>query len=98
MEFKALSEEDQADMKELHAEWFPIDYPQEFFDRMHKTNVISLGCFYNVEVAEATDNSPAMVEAVLIGIIYSKVKTECEQNEQVVVAVDGTRWSHQSWL
>ena len=25
--FKHLSEADQAEMKELHAEWFPIEYP-----------------------------------------------------------------------
>lgn len=27
MEFKPLTEEDQIEMKELHKEWFPIDYP-----------------------------------------------------------------------
>lgn len=25
--FKRLSEADQVEMKELHAEWFPIEYP-----------------------------------------------------------------------
>ena len=48
MEYRGLGIEDQIAMKELHAEWFPIDYPQEFFDRMRNPNVIALGCFYNV--------------------------------------------------
>jgi len=27
IEFRPLTREDEQEMKELHAEWFPIDYP-----------------------------------------------------------------------
>ena len=45
-----LSGEDIAEMKQLHKEWFPIDYPQKFFEKVRKTEVIAIGCFYQVPV------------------------------------------------
>lgn len=84
-------------MKELHKEWFPIDYPQEFFDRIRKKSVISIGCFYNVEICEATESSPGMVQSVLIGIVYSKIETENAKNEVLLSRIDDSRWSQQSW-
>lgn len=37
-------------MKKLHAEWFPVDYPQKFYDKMERANVIAIGCFYKIEL------------------------------------------------
>ena len=75
-------------MKELHAEWFPIDYPQEFFDRMKNPNVIALGCFYNVCIREQTASEPGEIEPVLIGIIFSRVERECLKNELIIERLD----------
>ena len=33
------------EVKALHEEWFPLDYPQTFYDRVFKVNVIAVGCF-----------------------------------------------------
>ena len=62
-------------MKLLHAEWFPIDYPQEFYDRMKSNRVIAIGCFYKVKVSSIEGHDDAE-ELVLIGVIFSKIELE----------------------
>ena len=49
LKYRSLSVQDQLEMKDLHEEWFPIEYPQSFFDRMLRDNVIAIGCFYEVD-------------------------------------------------
>ena len=78
-------------MKALHSEWFPIDYPQEFFDRMKKSNVIAIGCFYQVELTSESSSAidaNSGYELVLIGCIFSKVETENGRNESLLEHID----------
>jgi hypothetical protein len=44
--YRALSPKDLKEVKQLHKEWFPIDYPPEYFDRMSQPHIVSLGAFY----------------------------------------------------
>ena len=82
------------EMKKLHAEWFPIEYPQSFYDRMNKVNVVAIGCFYRVTVSadcggeanatedknQSLDTSSLLFESVLIGCIFARVENENERN------------------
>ena len=65
-------------MKELHAEWFPIDYPQHFFDRIKNKNILALGCFYKVKLEDHS------TQTVMIGTIYSRIERESRKNENVL--------------
>ena len=74
-------------MKQLHAEWFPIDYPQTFFDRMSLNNFITIGCFYKIALpfeeasgTQESSNNEGQIERVMIGCIFSRVETENERN------------------
>ena len=62
IEFKALEVDDSIEIRKLHEEWFPHNYPQKFFDRMENNNIIAIGCFYRVKE-----------ELLLIGCIISKI-------------------------
>ena len=78
-------------MRALHEEWFPLNYPQHFYDRIHKKNVIAIGCFYKVKLDGKED-------LVLIGCSMSRIQKESEKNENVLRAIYGQRWERQSWL
>ena len=43
-------------MKELHKEWFPVSYPQQFFDRMEHSKTIAFGCFYKVQMQKEDES------------------------------------------
>ena len=47
-----LTVHDIEEIKVLHKEWFPIKYPQKFFDKIRRTEVVAVGCFYKVPVRE----------------------------------------------
>jgi hypothetical protein len=38
----------------LHKEWFPLDYPPDYFRKIKKNNVIAIGCFYDIEEISKT--------------------------------------------
>ena len=102
IEYKALDDEDQAEMKTLHAEWFPITYPQSFFDRMAKNNVIAFGCFYRVELPALEGQDPfsdsidlryaPITELIMIGCIFSRVESENIRNQSLLTQIDAPRW------
>lgn len=43
--FRQLTSEDLKEVKNLHEEWFPLSYPDSFYNRIHKNNVVAVGCF-----------------------------------------------------
>ena len=79
-------------MKALHEEWFPINYPQAFYDRMKSRKVIAIGCFYRVELP-ANQEHPAGEELILIGTIFSKIEAENARNERLLETIDAPRWN-----
>jgi len=87
-------------MKELHSEWFPIDYPQTFYDRMNQSNVLAIGCFYKIEVELEVEsgNVETVVDYVMIGTIYSRIERENRKNESAIAAIDQPRWNRQTWM
>ena len=46
MYFRDLEQSDLDEIKNLHREWFPLEYPDKFYGRvLHKEGVIAIGCF-----------------------------------------------------
>lgn len=44
--FRDITPTDMQEIKNLHREWFPLDYPDSFYDKiLLKRHVIALGCF-----------------------------------------------------
>ena len=46
MYFRKLNQKDIEEMENLHKEWFPLNYPDSFYQNVFKkNNTIALGCF-----------------------------------------------------
>ena len=78
---RKLTKRDEAEMKILHAEWFPINYRQSFFDRMKSRSAIAIGCFYKVETPEGE-------KEVMIGAIFARIEEEGPSNESLLEEID----------
>eukprot|EP00349_Pseudokeronopsis_sp_Brazil_P003478 CAMPEP_0202973956 /NCGR_PEP_ID=MMETSP1396-20130829/55844_1 /ASSEMBLY_ACC=CAM_ASM_000872 /TAXON_ID= /ORGANISM="Pseudokeronopsis sp., Strain Brazil" /LENGTH=71 /DNA_ID=CAMNT_0049706975 /DNA_START=54 /DNA_END=266 /DNA_ORIENTATION=- len=59
VEFRPLTAEDIAQVKDLHKEWFPLPYRDDFFDRILHPNTISEGCFYTLDSGEDEERKRA---------------------------------------
>ena len=56
------------EIKNLHQEWFPLNYPDKFYDEiLKKPGLIALGCFINIE------DSGHKFE-IMIGSIICRIK------------------------
>ena len=63
--FRKLEQNDMVCMQELHQEWFPLEYPQEFYEKiLTMKKVIALGCFINIDGKE-----------IMLGSIISQVRS-----------------------
>ena len=63
---------------------------------MKKTNVIALGCFYQVDVdlpGRSEETKTEAYELVLIGCIFSKIEPENGRNETLLNHIDQPRWN-----
>ena len=61
----------------LHKEWFPIDYPDDYFLSMERRKIIAIGCFYRDTEQE-----------ILLGSILSKLHGENDRTEPVFADLD----------
>lgn len=62
--FRKLEQSDMVSMQELHEEWFPLEYPQEFYEKiLTMKKVIALGCFIKIDDKE-----------IMLGSIISQVR------------------------
>ena len=46
--FRKLTQEDVDEVRKLHEEWFPLNYPDSFYNKVAKNNVIAIGCFTKI--------------------------------------------------
>ena len=66
--FRDICQNDIEEIRNLHLEWFPLNYPDSFYDKiLQKKNIIARGCFIKLENLE-----------ILLGTIISRVKIGCE--------------------
>ena len=68
---RRLLEEDIEELKNLHEEWFPLVYGRSFYERIHKSRVIAIGCFYDVEYRRGRKK---VKESIILGSIMVKVQ------------------------
>ena len=60
---------DLAEIKALHKEWFPMNYPEDWYAKcLKKKNMIAIGIFIQVE-----PNKDDKVE-VMLGSIISRIR------------------------
>lgn len=52
LDYKALSVADVQATKALHEEWFPINYPDKFYERIRDKTCLAIGCFYAVPLVK----------------------------------------------
>jgi hypothetical protein len=52
--YRLLDSSDMEEIMALHKEWFPLDYPPDYFRKIKKNNVIAIGCFYDIEEISKT--------------------------------------------
>jgi len=68
--FRRLSTDDIGELKNLHDEWFPMNYQESFYQRILKKNVIAVGCFVK---SMPTPEDPVEKE-ITLGAILTKVR------------------------
>lgn len=68
--FRRLSIDDIGELKNLHDEWFPMNYQESFYQRVLKKNVIAVGCFVK---SMPTPEHPVELE-ITLGAILTKVR------------------------
>ena len=73
--YRDLKQEDLEEIRNLHAEWFPLNYPDKFYDTiLEKKNVIPIGCFVKLIVTD--EKGKEIEKEVLLGSIISRVKEQ----------------------
>lgn len=66
---RPLNQDDMDEIKNLHQEWFPLNYPDKFYDQiLKKPGIIALGCFIDIEDGNVKFE-------IMIGSIICKVKS-----------------------
>mmetsp|Transcript_10087 Transcript_10087/g.17018 ORF Transcript_10087/g.17018 Transcript_10087/m.17018 type:complete len:174 (+) Transcript_10087:413-934(+) len=64
MYFRRLEQGDLTEIKNLHKEWFPLNYPQSFYDKvLLKPKIIPLGCFISIPVGSMGGDDLSEVES-----------------------------------
>ena len=54
--FRTLEQSDLDEIRLQHAEWFPLNYPDDFYEKiLHKQNVIAIGCFLDLDGLNSLD-------------------------------------------
>ena len=71
--FRQLTQEDMDEIKNLHKEWFPLDYPETFYSNvLRKKKIIAIGCFIANPFTEEEEKEQK--EEILLGSIISRLK------------------------
>jgi hypothetical protein len=59
-------------VKKLHEEWFPLSYPDSFYKKINRNNVISIGCFAKINATDS-ETKENIIKEVTLGTILIKV-------------------------
>lgn len=90
--FKEIQQSDLEEIKKLHTEWFPLSYPQSFYDKiLTKANVIAIGCFITLTL----NNEP---RELILGTIISRIKTGNDDIQEIQKHIDAVKLSQESYL
>ena len=69
IEYKPLTISNLSEVKNLHKEWFPIDYDDDYFKKIfinRHSSYFTIGAFYNFEIKQ--DNNVIKKEEIIIGM------------------------------
>jgi len=77
------------EVKNLHEEWFPLSYPDTFYDRIKRNNVIAIGCFIDLDKQN---------KKVILGSIMVKINNGNEDIKQIHKAKDMDNGGIFGWL
>ena len=88
--YKPLSKDSFQDVKNLHKEWFPIDYDDDFFSNVLNNNggkYFTIGAFYNIK----TDNKD---KEVILGLAFCEFEYVMDQlnkfiNDKILDEING---------
>jgi hypothetical protein len=47
--FAQLEAKETKEIRKLHEEWFPLSYPDNYFERINRNNIIAIGCFTDLD-------------------------------------------------
>ena len=73
--YKPLSKIDMEEVKNLHKEWFPINYSDNFFKQIFNKNnywYFTIGAFYNIQKKEKNENKEIILGLALCEWLYIK--------------------------
>ena len=73
MYYRKLNAHDLEEVRNLHEEWFPISYPDTFYQRIYKNNVIAIGCFVKLISSDPINRGERIEKEIILGTIMVKV-------------------------
>jgi len=78
--YKPLTKDSLLDVKNLHKEWFPIDYDDDFFTKVLNNNdgkYFTIGAFYNIKI----DNKD---KEIILGLAFCEFEYVMEQLNNII--------------
>lgn len=73
----------------MHEEWFPLNYPDTFYDKITKKKVIAIGSF--IDFDDSNKN-------VILGAILINIKTNNEDIIEMYQAIEAVNSGMFGWL
>ena len=89
------------EIKKLHEEWFPLNYPKSFYERINRNNIIAIGCFIDIEdMPEQKKNNKKKEKKmkVILGTIMVKINKSNEDVGDIYKAKDFSNGGITSWI
>ena len=68
-----MTAEDIQEVRNLHEEWFPLNYPDTFYSKILKNNHIAIGCFAKI-VSSDPKTKERVEKEVILGTIMIKIQ------------------------
>ncbi|CDW78806.1 n-alpha-acetyltransferase 60 [Stylonychia lemnae] len=77
--FSQIKSKHLKELRYLHEEWFPLNYPDTFYDKITKNKVIAIGCFIDLD---------AQNKNVILGCALVKINSNNEDITEMYTAKD----------
>lgn len=62
------------EVRNLNEEWFPLSYPDSFYQKLFRHNYIAIGCFARLKsTSEVDENGEYIEKEVILGTILVRI-------------------------
>ena len=84
--YKQLRGPDIEEIRKLHNEWFPLEYQDNYFRRIYKTNCVAIGAFYPMEedyIGRDGKLRKKKKKHIILGAILTKINRDNDDINEI---------------